>query len=74
MHFRRTVFKKFHPPVVGDLGLNFEAMDLLSNPGLALLVYTVAPDTPTVDALKLLASWAAAQDLVDPVARTVNSR
>lgn len=66
VRFHRTGFKKVRHPVVGDLELNFEAMELPSNPGLTLLVYTAAPGTPTADALKLLASWAATQDQLDP--------
>jgi hypothetical protein len=62
VRFHRTGFKKLHHPVVGDLDLNFEAMEFPSDPGLTLLVYTAAPDTPTADALRLLASWSATQD------------
>jgi transcriptional regulator with XRE-family HTH domain len=61
---------KFHPsgskrlrhPVVGQLDLNSESMELSSAPGLQLYVYTAAVGTPTADALKLLASWAASHD------------
>ena len=65
VRFHRTGKKKLHHPVVGDLDLDFEAMEFPSDPGLILLVYTAAPDTPTADALKLLASWAATQDHAD---------
>jgi hypothetical protein len=37
-------------------------MELSSAPGLQLNVYTAAAGTPTADALKLLASWAASQE------------
>lgn len=57
--FHRTGFKQLHHPVVGDLDLTYEALELPSDPGLTLLVYTAEPDTPTQDALNLLASWAA---------------
>lgn len=63
VRFHRTGKKKLHHPVVGTLDLDFEAMEFPSDPGLVLLVYTAAPDTPTADALKLLASWAATQDV-----------
>lgn len=62
VRFHRTGFKKLHHPIVGDLELNFEAMELPSDPGLTLLVYTAAPNTPTADALQLLASWAATSE------------
>lgn len=57
----RSGIKEFRHPVVGDLRLDFEALDLPSDPGLALIVYSAAPGTGTADALTLLASWAATQ-------------
>jgi transcriptional regulator with XRE-family HTH domain len=65
VRFHRTGFKKLHHPVVGNLDLNFEAMEFPSDPGLTLLVYTAPVGSPTADALKLLASWAATQDDLD---------
>jgi hypothetical protein len=49
-------------PIVGQLDLDFEAMELPSEPGLQLNVYTAAAGTPAADGLKLLASWAASQE------------
>jgi transcriptional regulator with XRE-family HTH domain len=53
--------KQFRHPAVGTLELVYHTLDL---PGqdrqrLALTVYTAEPGTPSEDALKLLASWAA---------------
>jgi hypothetical protein len=31
----------------------------MADPGWNLLIYTAEPDSPTADAIKLLASWAA---------------
>ena len=59
MLFHRTGRKLLHHPVVGDLDLTYEALDLTSSPGLTLLVYTAEPDSATQDSLNLLASWAA---------------
>jgi hypothetical protein len=59
VRFHRTGHKKLHHPVVGDLDLNFEAMELPSHPGRTLLVYTAPQGSLTGDSLKLLASWAA---------------
>jgi len=36
---------------------------LPSDPGLMLFAYTAEPGTPSEDGLKLLASWAATQEL-----------
>jgi transcriptional regulator with XRE-family HTH domain len=60
-----TGHKNFHHPVVGDLCLAFEAMALPADPGLTLVVYSPEPDSPTQEALKLLASWAATLELSD---------
>lgn len=61
--FHRSGVKRLHHPVVGDLDLNFESMDLPSETGLVLNVYTAPADSASADALKLLASWAATQQL-----------
>jgi transcriptional regulator with XRE-family HTH domain len=60
--FHRSGQKRLRHPVVGQLDLDFEGMELASSPGLYLNVYTAAAGTPTADALKLLASWAASQE------------
>ena len=61
VRFHRTGRKQLHHPVVGDLVLSFEAMEL---PGedLTMLVYTAEPGSPSQQALDLLASWAATLD------------
>lgn len=61
VRFHRSGRKRLHHPIVGRLDLDFEAMELPSEPGLQLNVYTAAAHTPTADALTLLASWAAGQ-------------
>jgi hypothetical protein len=57
-----TGTKRLHHPVVGDLELTYEAMELPVDQGLTLNVYTAEPASPSADALNLLASWAATQD------------
>ena len=61
MH-HRSGLKRLHHPVVGDLDLNFESMELPSEPGLVMNVYTAPAGSPTADALKVLASWVASQE------------
>ena len=69
--FHRSGQKRLRHPVVGQLDLDFESMELSSAPGLQLNVYTAAGGTPTADGLKLLASWAASQeDLATEAAAT----
>ena len=62
VRFHRSGRKRLSHPAVGQLDLDFEAMQLPSEPGLQLNIYTAAANTPTADGLKLLASWAASQD------------
>lgn len=61
--FHRSGRKRFRHPVVGQLDLDFEAMDLPSEPELRLNVYTAPAGSPTADGLRLLASWAASQHI-----------
>ena len=56
-----TGVKRLHHPVVGDLELTFEVLPLPADDGLVLAVYTAESASPSDDALKLLASWAATQ-------------
>jgi hypothetical protein len=62
VRFHRSGQKRLRHPVVGQLDLDFEAMELPSEPGLQLNIYTAAAGSPAADALKLLASWAASQE------------
>ncbi|MCB0913674.1 MAG: helix-turn-helix domain-containing protein [Propionibacteriaceae bacterium] len=52
-----TGCKHAHHPVVGDLTLSYEALELPGDPGQTMLVYTAEPDSPSAEALRLLASW-----------------
>jgi transcriptional regulator with XRE-family HTH domain len=51
--------KRFHHPVVGDLDLSFNRLDVAADPGLAIFTYTAEPGSRSAEALDLLASWAA---------------
>ena len=62
VRLHRSGAKHFHHPVVGELSLSFEAMELSADTGLTLTAYTAEPGTPSHDGLKLLASWAATED------------
>jgi transcriptional regulator with XRE-family HTH domain len=62
----RTGIKKITHPVVGDLELQFEAMDLTADRGLQLIAYSAQPGSATADALRLLASWAATDQTATP--------
>ncbi|MCW1804582.1 helix-turn-helix transcriptional regulator [Brachybacterium squillarum] len=59
VRFHRAGSKRLHHPVVGDLDLDYLAMDLAEQDDLRLLVYTAAPGSPSADGLRMLAAWAA---------------
>ena len=46
VRLHRTGLKHFHHPVVGDLHLNFEAMELPADPGMSLLASAPPPAHP----------------------------
>jgi transcriptional regulator with XRE-family HTH domain len=62
VRLHHTGVKHFHHPVVGDLSLTFEAMELPADPGLTLTAYSAEPNSASQDALNLLASWSATLD------------
>ncbi|WP_243074324.1 helix-turn-helix transcriptional regulator [Microbacterium sp. SS28] len=66
VRYHRTGVKRIHHPVVGDLELTYEAFELPADPGLMLSTYTAEPGSPSADALRMLASWAATTDLPSP--------
>ena len=60
VRLHRTGTKHLHHPVVGELTLAFESMELTADQGLRLNAYSAEPGSPSQDALHLLASWSAA--------------
>ncbi|AQX16963.1 MULTISPECIES: helix-turn-helix transcriptional regulator [Tessaracoccus] len=64
-HYTGT--KSFRHPVVGLLDVNYVALALDGDPGLTLTTYTATPGSPTADALKLLATWAATENITQRV-------
>jgi transcriptional regulator with XRE-family HTH domain len=57
--FYRSGVQRFHHPLVGDLTLNYDALELPADPGQAIVAYTGDPASPAQQALDLLASWTA---------------
>ncbi|MFE5566587.1 helix-turn-helix transcriptional regulator [Amycolatopsis japonica] len=56
-----TGFKTFQHPIVGELTLAFEGLEMAAEPGLTLTIYTAEPGSPSAERLRLLASWAASE-------------
>jgi transcriptional regulator with XRE-family HTH domain len=62
VRFHNTGVKQFHHPVVGDLTLTFNRLDLAADQGLTMFTYTAEPGSRSEEALNLLGSWAATLD------------
>jgi hypothetical protein len=62
VRFHRAGAKRIHHPLVGDLDLSYETMELSADSGLTMTIYTADADSASQQALDLLASWAATPD------------
>jgi hypothetical protein len=62
VRFHQTGVKRIHHPVVGDLELTYETMELSADAGLVISVFDAEPGSRSEEALSLLASWAATPD------------
>jgi transcriptional regulator with XRE-family HTH domain len=72
VRFHNTGVKHFNHPVVGELHLSYNRLDLAADPGLTIFTYTAEPGSRSEEALKLLGSWAATVDPAE-LARTPDS-
>jgi transcriptional regulator with XRE-family HTH domain len=59
VRFHVSGVKAFRHPVLGEITLNYERMELSADSGLAIMTYTAQPGSTSEQALKLLQSWAA---------------
>jgi transcriptional regulator with XRE-family HTH domain len=62
VRFHSTAIKHFHHPVVGELSLSFNRLDLAADHGLTLSTYAAEPGSRAEETLNLLGSWAATID------------
>ncbi len=53
----RAGTKVLRHPVVGELTLDYEALEIAADEGLRLNIYTAPPDSTSAENLALLASW-----------------
>ena len=70
VRFHDTGIKRLHHPVVGDLELTYEAMELSVDSGLTMFAYTAESGSKSEQALNLLASWSATSDQAEPAHAT----
>lgn len=57
VRFHRSGTKRFHHPLVGDMTLAFESLELPADPSLTLVTYSAEPGSPSETALTELARW-----------------
>jgi transcriptional regulator with XRE-family HTH domain len=62
VRFHDTGTKGFHHPVVGDITLTYNRMDLAADPGQMLTIWTAEPGSKSAEALRFLGSWASTPD------------
>jgi hypothetical protein len=62
VRLHRSGVKRLYHPLVGDLTLAYESMDLTADQGLRLNAYSAEPGSPDQDALNLIASWTGTTD------------
>jgi hypothetical protein len=58
VQLHRTGLKHIRHPIAGELHLSYEVMELLADPGLALVAFSAEAGSPDDDALRFVASWA----------------
>ena len=68
VRFHATAVKHFRHPVVGELKLSFNRLDLAADQ-LTLFTYAAEPGSRSEEALKLLGSWAATIGQAEPTHR-----
>ena len=59
MRYHQTGTKRLHHPVVGELELSYEVLDLAADDGVTMAAYSAEPGSRSQEALDLLASWTA---------------
>jgi transcriptional regulator with XRE-family HTH domain len=62
VRYHQTGTKRLRHPVVGELELDYEVMDVPADDGLTISVYSAEPGSSSQQALDLLASWTATTD------------
>ena len=66
VRFHDTGTKDFRHPLVGEITLTYNRMELAGDPGLAITIYTAEPSSKSAEALSLLGSWAATTEQPEP--------
>ena len=68
MRLHYTGVKQLHHPVVGELTLTYDRMELSADSGLSITTWTAEAGSKSEEALGLLGSWAATAAPSSPMA------
>jgi hypothetical protein len=68
VRYHQTGTKRLHHPVVGELELSYEVLDVSADDGLTIAAYSAEPGSRSAEALDLLASWTATLEPVNTTA------
>ena len=60
--YYRSGTQPFRHPLVGDLSLDYDVLELPADPGLTIVAYTAEAGSPAQQGLDLLASWTSTPD------------
>jgi transcriptional regulator with XRE-family HTH domain len=63
VRLHRSGVKTFRHPAIGEIEVHFDALELPATPGLTMITYSAEPGSPSADGLRLLASWAATNNV-----------
>ena len=58
----RSGTKQFRHPLVGDLTLAYEGLEVLGDAGLTIVTYSAEPGSPSEQALRELARWSSTRE------------
>ena len=59
--YYRSGVQPFRHPIGGELALDYDALEIPADPGLTIVAYTAAPDSPAQQALDQLTAWTSTQ-------------
>jgi transcriptional regulator with XRE-family HTH domain len=71
VRFHRSGTKRLHHPLVGDLTLSYESLELPADPSLTLVTYSAEPGSQAKTALDELAAWSETKAKLSAATRSV---
>lgn len=66
VRFHDHGIKLFHHPIVGELRLTYDRLDVFAAPGVTMMLYSAEPGSRSAESLGLLASWIASAPQAAP--------